>query len=579
MRKRFAYLKIRNKLIIIFALTVVVSFSFTLIVQQYAFSFYDEQIYEKSSQVLNLSSTVMENELQRIAEVSFDIIADEQIQGWLKKIKESESDYDRLLLRQYVLDRLFSYSSSEPYIYSIHIIDARKYEHAAGNSKQMGQGKLRRIIKQTNELDGESMWIYPDEYDSALITAREIRNYSGTNFDLAHLGTVIIRINLDRLVKDHAAKDGELFVMSGEEFIFPSQSESAAHIVNPASNRKGYYTGSYRGERFFVSYSRSPVTGWMYYNITPYNHIFDGIQFIKNLVVFVFVGILIMAIAWSIRFSIRLTKPLDRLMQRMKLAEKGNFEEANVLSTDDAKFVMDEVGLLQRTFRNMIYRIQMLIKENFEKQLMIKDTQFRALQAQINPHFLYNTLDSINWMAKVNRQPNISEMVESLGMLLRNSMNLKQSIISLEEELNIVRSYVTIQQFRYEERLDFRIHVEDRFLKSKVPKLCLQPLVENAIHYTVEQSIGTSRISIGAGQNENGFWLAVEDDGQGMPPDVMNKLRKEELQGRGQGIGLLNIDERIQIAFGESYGVHVEEDRLPGQGARVILTLPCEEGS
>jgi two-component system sensor histidine kinase YesM len=231
---------------------------------------------------------------------------------------------------------------------------------------------------------------------------------------------------------------------------------------------------------------------------------------------------------------------------------------------------------LHRTFRIMVERINTLITENYANELLLKETEFRALQAQINPHFLYNTLESINWLAKVNKQAQISNMVESLGFLLRNSINMKEEILTLGEEIEVVKSYVTIQKYRFDERLAFGLEIPESLLKRRLPKLTLQPLLENAIHYALEPSIGTSSIIVSAELTEEGFFLTVADDGPGMPEDMLDKLRNGERRAKGKGIGLLNIDERIKIAFGDAYGIRI--DSAPGRGTRVILTLPYEEG-
>ncbi|WJH34386.1 sensor histidine kinase [Paenibacillus sp. CC-CFT747] len=339
--------------------------------------------------------------------------------------------------------------------------------------------------------------------------------------------------------------------------------------------QRGYVITELGGEQYFVAYRRSPDSGWTYLNLTPFRQIFEQILFIKELVVFVFVGIFLVVIVLVLRFSRNITHPIYDLIGRMKLAEKGNFEEANFAPAGEGPVVMNEIGLLQRTFRLMIERINRLIKENYSNRLLIKETEFKALQAQINPHFLYNTLESINWMAKVNKQDRISTMVEALAFLLRQSVDMKRPMITLEEELDIVRSYVTIQTIRFEERLDFRLDVPERFFRLALPKLTLQPLLENAIHYALEPTIEPCRITLRAWETDSDIRLAVEDTGPGIPAGTLERLKSGELPTKGKGIGLLNIDERIKIAFGEEYGIRLENTE--GGGARVILALPRDK--
>jgi len=585
MRKRFRFdfyrnMRIRHKLSLLIALIVALSFSATLLVQQYAFSIYDSQIYAKSSQVLNLSSSAIEAELKRIRQISYNVTADGQVQSLLKKIANPDtSDYDRLLLRRDLVDRLLNYTGTEPYLLSIQLYDALGHENAAGNVKALNDAKIADLLSRSDQTEGEQVLLYPDESDSALVTARKVRSYEGTDFSLKRLGMLVIRINIERIVRENAPAEGELLIRSGADIVYPVHPAFADVGLDEEAGREGsgYFVGSYGGERYFVSHIESGNSGWMYFNLTPFNQIFERIIFIKELVVFVFVGLLIVVIAWGFRFSRSLTRPIDDLIARMRLAERGNFEEASLLSIDTASVPRDEVGLLHRSFRIMIERINTLITENFKSRLLVKETEFKALQAQINPHFLYNTLESINWMAKINRQPQISQMVEALGFLLRNSISLGDPLIPLREELGLVESYVTIQKYRFEERLEFETDIPEALFGRTIPKLTLQPLLENAVNYAVEPSMSPCRIVIRARESsaEGLLLLTVEDSGPGMDPRMLERLRSGEARGQGRGIGLLNIDERIKIAFGEAYGVRVESE--PGQGTRVTLALPAED--
>ncbi|MDI4649947.1 sensor histidine kinase [Cohnella hashimotonis] len=573
-------MRIRNKLSLLIALIVALSFSATLLVQQYAFSIYDSQIYTKSSQVLNLSSSAIEAELKRIRQISYNVTADGQVQSLLKKIANPDtSDYDRLLLRRDLVDRLLNYTGTEPYLLSIQLYDALGHENAAGNVKALNDAKIADLLSRSDQAEGEQVMLYPDESDSALITARKVRSYEGTDFSLKRLGMLVIRINIERIVRENAPAEGELLIRSGPDIVYPVHPAFAdvGLVEKESRSGSGYFVGSFGGERYFVSHIESGNSGWMYFNLTPFNQIFERIIFIKELVVFVFVGLLVVVIAWGFRFSRSLTRPIDDLIARMRLAERGNFEEANLESIDTASVPRDEVGLLHRSFRIMIERINTLITENFKSRLLVKETEFKALQAQINPHFLYNTLESINWMAKINRQPQISQMVEALGFLLRNSISLGDPLIPLREELGLVESYVTIQKYRFEERLEFETDIPETLLGRTIPKLTLQPLLENAVNYAVEPSMSPCRIVIRAREStaEGLLLLTVEDSGPGMDPRMLERLRSGEARGQGRGIGLLNIDERIKIAFGEVYGVRVESE--PGRGTRVSLALPADD--
>lgn len=573
----FKHMKIKNKLSLLIAFIIALTFLFTTIVQQYAFSLYDEQLYEKSSQVLNLSSSAIETELKRLEQVSYTIITDIQFQNLLLEIKQSESDYERLTLRQHVLDRLFYYAGSESSLISIQLFDSRGTEHAAGNIAPINPIKKALIMQLATEAKGDISWVFPDEQDFALILSRDIRSFRNTNFDLQYLGTIVARIDIQALVRKLALERGEgnLVILAGNETVFPDNPLfEPAQLTGSITKKTGYFTQSFGSKPYFISHNRSSQTGWTYISITEYNKIFHHTLFIRELVIWVFFFIFAFVIFLGIRFSRSLTRPIEDLMGRMKMAEKGNFAEANLSPPEQQPMAMDEIGLLQRTFRLMVERINSLITENYHSRLLLKETEFKALQAQINPHFLYNTLESINWLARVNKQNQISQMVESLGFLLRHSIDLKEPILPLAEELNIVRSYITIQRYRFEDRLHFKLDVPERYLTRMIPKLSIQPLLENAIQYALEPSIGACTISVSARETSEGFCLFIEDDGPGMASNTLELLQRGELRTNGKGIGLSNINERIKLAFGEAYGLRI--DSKLGHGTRIIMKLPGE---
>ncbi|UJF34995.1 sensor histidine kinase [Paenibacillus hexagrammi] len=217
-------------------------------------------------------------------------------------------------------------------------------------------------------------------------------------------------------------------------------------------------------------------------------------------------------------------------------------------------------------------RIQELIKENYTKQLVIRETEFRSLQAQINPHFLYNTLESINWISKMNGQKQVSQMVEALGHLLRSSISMKQDLITIGAELDLVQHYITIQKVRFEERLDFHMQVPGEFRSGLIPKLTLQPLLENAIKYALEEMLDPCLISIAAREDGSRLDIMVEDNGPGIDIEYLDQIMKGERQSKGTGVGLKNIDERIRIAFGDDCGVRIE-NKAEG-GTRVTVRIP-----
>jgi two-component system, sensor histidine kinase YesM len=583
LKKQYANLQIKYKLFLLVSWIMVISFSFAFFGLQYAFHIYDEQIYSKSSQVLSTSSNSIESELRDLEDLSYNILTDAQIQQYLSSISEDSTEYDKFRMRTNMLDKLLSYANKEEYIQSINLVDVNGEEYIVGpRTFKLNQQQKTDITKMAIKANGSNVWLNPEKNDFIFATAREIRQFRNLSFD--NLGTIIIYLNMDKLVANilegSRKSDGEFLIVRKNNIIFPKEPSSvfkeAAISIDSQALESGYQFKKIDKKNYFLVHIKSNYFDWGYLNVIPYNQIFENINMVKTFLIIIFILMFVVVTMFGIRFARNITLPLENLVDGMQYVKVGDFKQARKKALTTSAFQDDEVGKLQQNFQTMIQQIDELINENYSKQLTIKETEFKALQAQINPHFLYNTLESINWLAKGNGQSQISKMVEALGFLLRNSISLKQPLITIEEELNVVKNYVVIQKYRFEDRLDFHLQVDLDIVGFYIPKLTLQPLVENAIHYALEPKIDPCKISIYSIVDKETIKLIVEDDGPGMESTFIEKLKKGEVKTRGQGVGLSNINDRIKLSYGERYGINIESE--PNNGTKVIIVLPFNKG-
>jgi two-component system sensor histidine kinase YesM len=575
----YSNLRIKYKLFLLICVLMLGVSGISITVLQYAFDVYDDQIYQEAAKSLQLSSSGIESELNKIEKMSYRISTDEQLQSHLHVVATAESAYMRYRALVDWLDLLTNYGAFDKYILSTHLYDTNNQEYSRGvNIRSTSPERIEEIIRLAKAENGGVSWIYPNQLDSALTIVREVRGIQNSNF-LEHLGTIAIRVDMKGLQADYArglSSSGARFLIvdnNGRDIIYPEDTaDSVKETLLSINGSQGYKTVEIEDSRYFMTYIPSNYLRWLYITYIPYNNIFLAISAVKNTVWIMYVVLTLLAILAAIRFSRGITRPIESLNTKMKKVQFGDFD----YELDQSEFMlhMDESGQLHRNFRIMVGRINELIRENYLKQLTIKESEFKALQAQINPHFLYNTLESINWLAKMDGQQQISKMVESLGFLFRSSINLKAPLISLKDELEIVRNYITIQAIRFEERLDFVIDVPVDFSDCLVPKLSLQPIVENSINYGLEHMLETCTIQIIAKLEDTKLHVIVCDNGPGMDPEQLMKLRSGELKSRGSGLGLRNIDERIKLLFGEAYGLTV--DSVPGEGTEVTLILPMK---
>lgn len=285
---------------------------------------------------------------------------------------------------------------------------------------------------------------------------------------------------------------------------------------------------------------------------------------VVTLIISIIIFITILGYSW--RFTRRITQPISELCKKVRKLGSGDF------SVEPIETRSVEIQNLDDGFNEMAGRIDALMKKEIEDQKALHRTEFELLQSQINPHFLYNTLDSIVWLAETRRDSEVVKMVTSLSIFFRNSLSQGRDIITLEEEKNQVKSYLEIQKIRYSDILDYSIEIPDELLQYAIPKLTLQPLVENAIYHGIKYKRAVGKIIIRGSQEENAILLSVQDDGAGMSEKQLETLRSEVYENRPAGLGIINVHKRIKLYCGEDYGLSFNS--VKGEGTTVVVRIP-----
>lgn len=321
---------------------------------------------------------------------------------------------------------------------------------------------------------------------------------------------------------------------------------------------KGYYVcGQYNG-----------VTGWKTFSIVSLNDFFPQASELRRAVFTMVAAAVLLAAVVILLISYTFTRPIGRLMTAMKEIEKGDFKIQVVNKS------RDEIGRLTQSFNFMVSKIDQLVKEVYQEKIAQKNAELEALQAQINPHFLYNTLDSINWMLMDIGADDISDVVVSLGDILKYSIHGKDVLVLLDEEIQYIESYLCIQKNRLEERLKTSIDIQDKARACMVPKLILQPMVENAILHGVEPMKEGGEVCITARLEQDDLFVTIEDNGPGMDQEELKRCRAAVYceTGTTDSIGMRNVHRRLRLHFGERYGMTIESG--PRGGTAVVLRMP-----
>ena len=294
------------------------------------------------------------------------------------------------------------------------------------------------------------------------------------------------------------------------------------------------------------------------------------------IVVYIIVtGIILgIAIIISILISKEITKPLEILKNSMKEVEKGDFETGYIEIIGQ-----NEIVSLSKSFNIMICKIKKLIEQNITEQKQKRKSEIKALQAQINPHFLYNTLDSIIWMAECNKTREVVIMTSSLAKLLRESISNEEEFTTIEREVNYIKSYLTIQQMRYKDKLEFEFDVEESIYSVRIIKLILQPIVENAIYHGIKYKEGKSLISIKGYDCGNEIEIIVKDTGVGMDKyqleHIFDNCKRNE---KSNGVGVSNVQMRLQLTYGKEYGLVYESKKSEGTTVKIRIPKRGELG-
>ena len=326
-------------------------------------------------------------------------------------------------------------------------------------------------------------------------------------------------------------------------------------------------------QKALIVYQTSPLTHWKIIGIVPTAEIYGNIDVIAIVTLILLAVFSAAAVGSSLYLAKKFTDPIRKLQQAMLSVEEGDFSTAIDLNRKD------ELGQLGASFNQMIKKIRRLMDLVYEKQVMLRKSEYKALEAQINPHFLYNSLDSIMWLLRMNRTEDASVMLSSFTTLFRISLSKGNDFIPIEKEVKHVESYLVVQNMRYSKKFDYEVHVPPDLMKYHTLKLLLQPLVENAIYHGLSVEKSKILISISARQLPGRIIFTVWDDGVGIPPEKLQALQealnREESDTGGEGkagYGLRNVNGRIKAYFGKEYGLTVASKY--GEGTTVEVVIP-----
>lgn len=381
----------------------------------------------------------------------------------------------------------------------------------------------------------------------------------------------LIRVNSGDTMMTVTDK-GELIAQVGADKIEEKELSQITEMLLKRTENTGVIEKKTANGKYFVSYAKSSETGILVYEMMPIKEALNEKGIMFHLAGMLFFACLLLGMLLSVLFSRRIRKPINLLTAQMKKIGNGDFSRNLQIERDD------EIGEIGKGINHMSAKIEQLLKKNVEDEREKKNLEIKMLQAQINPHFLYNTLDSIRWIAVIQKNSSIVKMVTALSSLLKNMAKGFNEKVTLQEELNFLQDYIIIEKMRYMEMFDVEICVEEEKLyQAQIIKLTLQPLVENAIFSGIEPMGENGIISIHVKSLGHTLFISVRDNGIGIPKEKIEKLLKGKEKRQGDtmsGIGLSNVDQRIKLVYGDEYGLSIESK--VGEYTDIQVRIPIE---
>lgn len=420
-----------------------------------------------------------------------------------------------------------------------------------------------------------------DEYKWVVSLSREIKDVDTKK----SLGVFLINLNFKvlqeicgniHLGKNNGYvfivdKDGGLIYHPQQQLIYAKVKQEDIDLIHQTKDK--FVTTKIGGREKLYTIKTSEYTGWKFIGVTYMDTLVPNKDVIRNFFIAISLIGMPFAVILSTLIASRISRPIKRLENTMKQVQKGNFDVR--VEIEGHK----EVAQLSWTFNLMLRRIQDLMSRLFEEQELKRKSELKALQSQINPHFLYNTLDSVIWMAKKGKSDEIIQLIASLSRLFRLTISKGEEMITVREELEHVKHYLMIQKIRYKDKLNYIIDVDQSILRYRIPRIILQPLVENAIYHGIKPSPDGGTVKVRGyvddiyGQ-KGVLLLEVIDDGVGISRDKLEHIFEgQSSKLKGGGIGIKNILERIQLYAGKDYGLTFDSEEGKGTRARIYLPL------
>jgi two-component system sensor histidine kinase YesM len=561
---------VKQRIVITFILSIILPSTILLYICIHSYSQYalNSIINEKHSIMEQINKNISYQFLN-YKDMTMTMYHNEQIKNYLDDENYSE---DSIHIKQF----LSSMVNSEKYM-SGAILNLGDQKYTAGYNYVNIEDFFEKYEDIVISEDGKVVWIptqnLSTSYRSNVKNFVMARAVNSPNRTVGILWLFFSEDFFDDVLENKSFNNSsDILIISPEKLIITSTDKSKVGLkADPEYTDKivfgenGYFT--YKDiadkEKYIVVYSTSADTGWTIVAVTPQKVVFRDVENIKVMTVIIYILYAVFIILTYILLSRWIFEPLAQLSNGMKKVSSGNFKELLKKRSDD------EIGMLVSNYNYMLGKISDLMEEVRIKEEAKNNEKMKVLSMQIGPHFIYNTLNSIKWMAAVNKQPNIKKMVESLIKLMVSVTYNTNEEIYLHEEIELIKCYCYIQKVRYM-NFDIVYNISEDAGNCRVIKFILQPVIENCILYAFSGKADGGVIEISA-EVQDMLYITIKDNGNGFDTSILNDVEKSN-KDKPDHIGLQNVIERIRLNYGNNYGLIISSEK--GKGTTVIVKLP-----
>lgn len=584
--------KLGHKLLLAFLLASILP---VLFLQTFAFSVYKDNLMRNTNELMigslkQIAEQVNLN-MQSYGNLVYQIYRDEQIIENMNALMDEENTHKAVAYNQ-IVSRLRQYHNTDSGIRAISIVcedgNSVVYDFMTDSSLNTIWGYYNNPFQ---------MPPYREAVDEPGMVITDTMKFSGGEntgyffhmskrmFDFEHLnlgsiGTVIMTIDQSILnsicnnAEENLERSINFIINDNRDVISYPDEEFTGMQMNPELSLEKFVvvSGFLRDRNIAVNQYEDPATGWIYCNAYDVDYMLQDITKMQNVQVTVVVLILMFSMFLIMHIVRTMDTSVQSVVSGMQEVQKGNLDVVVPVQS------FREIGIIADNFNDMTVKVKQLIEEVNEANEQKRDAEIKALEAQINPHFLYNTLDTINWMAIEKEEYEISKMLRNLGVILRYSVNKSNQLASMREIEDWIEKYISLNQIRFENAFAYELNVDKETYDVRIHKLLLQPFVENAILHGFKEMEygGLLRIDIQLSEDRKDLIIIIEDNGKGISPEVLEIFnnKEEAIRDDGRSIGLHNAFSRIHMYYGNEASWYINS--IVDKGTVITIRLPVE---